>query len=618
MSTINTLEQSFAETLPEMQIEGICEPWRKITFQFAGPTCTEMSEEPNPFLDYRLTMTFQHAPSGKTYRVPGHFAADGKAGETSAKEGSIWRTYFSPDQSGLWTWAIEFVEGQDVAIDLKSSGKRVVPYNGWKGQFEVSSISKQAPLAYQRGRLVHTDSRYLHYLQHREIYIKMGPDSPETYLASPDFDDTISRSKKGPLLTWKPHEQDWRTGDPVWKDNRGKGLIGSLNYLNAVGCNVISFLTYNAGGDGDNVWPYVSRDENFHFDCSKLDQWGIVFDHAQNQNLLLHIKFQETENDDNRHGGKRDIKPTPTALDAGETDRERKVYLRELVSRFGSLLALEWNLGEENTQTFEQQLAMAEYLAEIDPYDHPIVLHTYPNEQDKAYDPFLKVDSPLTGLSLQNSWSSVYDRTLYWVEKSQKYHKHWVICNDEQGPASLGVPPDPDYDGFDGIAQDNGNGYDLNDIRSETLWGNLMAGGAGVQYYFGYKLAENDLVCDDFRSRAMSWKYGQVALQILKDSKFPLADSLPNDSLLNGNSKRDHCLTASGQLWLIYLSRKSPEVELNLPDKKSSYEEIWFDPLNGEQLPIQNTSASEDKPFALVKPKEKSDQDWVVLVRLRK
>ena len=38
-------------------------------------------------------------------------------------------------------------------------------------------------------------------------------------------------------------------------------------------------LTYNAGGDGDNVWPFVERDATLHYDCSKLDPWGIVFDH---------------------------------------------------------------------------------------------------------------------------------------------------------------------------------------------------------------------------------------------------------------------------------------------------------------------------------------------------
>ena len=79
-------------------------------------------------------------------------------------------------------------------------------------------------------------------------------------------------------------------------------MIGALNYLSSTGCNAFSFLTYNAGGDGDNVWPYVSRDDPTHFDCSKLHQWGVVFDHAQSRGLYLHFKLQETENDDDRRG----------------------------------------------------------------------------------------------------------------------------------------------------------------------------------------------------------------------------------------------------------------------------------------------------------------------------
>ena len=34
---------------------------------------------------------------------------------------------------------------------------------------------------------------------------------------------------------------------------------GAINYLSGKGCNVFSFLPYNAGGDGDNVWPFVER-----------------------------------------------------------------------------------------------------------------------------------------------------------------------------------------------------------------------------------------------------------------------------------------------------------------------------------------------------------------------
>jgi hypothetical protein len=54
------------------------------------------------------------------------------------------------------------------------------------------------------------------------------------------------------LHHYEPHVRDWRSGDPTWKEGKGKGLIGALHYL---------------------------------YDVSKLDQWQIVFDHAQRHGL---------------------------------------------------------------------------------------------------------------------------------------------------------------------------------------------------------------------------------------------------------------------------------------------------------------------------------------------
>jgi hypothetical protein len=57
-------------------------------------------KDPNPFTDYRMTVYFQHESGRPMYKVPGYFAADGKAGETSAKSGNKWRAHLSPDKPG--------------------------------------------------------------------------------------------------------------------------------------------------------------------------------------------------------------------------------------------------------------------------------------------------------------------------------------------------------------------------------------------------------------------------------------------------------------------------------------------------------------------------------------
>src|SRR5262249_10394618 len=162
---------------------------------------------------------------------------------------------------------------------------------------------------------------------------------------------------------------------------------------------------YNAGGDGDDVWPFRERDDKLHYDCSKLDQWSIVFDHAQKLGLYLHFKMQEQENDDNWIGGDQGKRASgPGALDAGDLSVERKLYCRELIARFSHELALNWNLGEENSQSAEQQRAMAKYIRDTDPYKHHIVVHTFPNWQDRVYGQLIGQQSVLTGASLQNAW----------------------------------------------------------------------------------------------------------------------------------------------------------------------------------------------------------------------
>ncbi len=599
----------------EPQIEGTREPWRKLTLSFIGPECSETDTDPNPFRDYRFNVTFRHADSDSSYVVPGYFAADGQAAESSADRGNIWRAHFAAPETGRWMWKVEFVQGKLAAIKGAEKTEPVASLHGQQGEFTIGKNTADENSPYARGRLVHNKQRYLTYAETDTPFLKFGPDAPETLLAFTDFDNTVSRSKKGPLKNWEPHRRDWNEGDPTWKSDRGKGLIGALNYLNDSGCNAFSFLTYNAGGDGDNVWPYVDRDQPLHFDCSKLDQWGIVFDHAQSLGLFLHFKLQETENDDLFGGPARKTKDIPTALDAGETGVERKLYLRELVSRFGYLLALEWNLGEENTQTFEQQKAMASYLAEIDPYDNLIVLHTYPREQDRVYEPFLNDETALGGLSLQNPWSVVHERTQTWVRRSREAGKHWVICNDEQNPASLGVPPDPGYQGHSGVAVEKDVSYDLHDIRRQTLWGNLMAGGGGVMYYFGYKLPENDLVCQDFRSRARSWDFGRIALEIFDSLPVPVTEMSPADQRIKG-AKDSYCLAKEGVLYVVYLS-KGGSLQLDLAQEQGTFDVIWHNPRSGGEA-IQNGQSVQGGGTVTVGPAPSElEEDWVAVLKKR-
>jgi hypothetical protein len=446
-------------------LTGELKQWHKVTLNLEGPAATETGT-PNPFTDFRMDVTFSNGDL--TYVVPGYFAADGNAANSSASAGTIWRAHLSPDTPGTWTYTISFKTGSNVAIN--GGGQPLAPFDGLAGSFSVAPTDKSGRDLRSKGRLQYVGERYLRFAGSGEYFIKVGADAPENFLNNTEFDGTYNAGGSDYTKDWSPHRQDWQPGDPTWQGDKGKGIIGAVNYLADKGLNVFSFLTYNVGGDSKDVWPFIAPNERLRYDVSKLDQWAMVFDHATSHGMYLHFKTQETENDNG-----------PNGLDGGNVGPERKLYYRELVARFGHNLALNWNLGEENSQTTEQRKDMAQFLADTDPYDHNIVLHTFPGAKNSVYTPLLGAASKLTGTSLQSGWSQVHGDTLKWIAESKSAGKPWVVANDEQGGASDGIPPDAGWPGY------NGGGPARDQLRHEVLWGHLMAGGAGVEAYFGYQ-----------------------------------------------------------------------------------------------------------------------------------
>ncbi len=602
-----------------VRLSGTLQTWHKVTLTLAGPHAKETDTRPNPFTDYRMVVTFTHESGIPSYRVPGYFAADGNAAESSAEAGNHWRAHLSPDKAGSWHYQIAFTQGKNAAVSTEETGAPIYPYHGKEGSFAIRESDKTGRDFRAHGRLEYVGERYLRFAGTGAYFLKAGPDAPETLLAYQDFDNTQGLKKNVPLKTWKPHVRDWKTGDPTWKDGKGKGLIGALNYLAAKGCNSFSFLPYNKDGDGENVWPFIQPSAKLHYDCSKLDQWGIVFDHGQSLGLYLHFKLQENEMDDHRIGHERKPKEVPAALDAGKLGIERKLYCREIIARFGHALALNWNLGEENTQTPEEQQDMAEYLRDVDPYNHNIVVHTFPQDQDKVYSKILGQNYSFTGASLQNGWNQTHRRTVQWIEAAAAAGKQWVVANDEQGPASQGVPPDPGFEGHKRKGAKGGIKHDLHDIRKYTLWGNLIGGGAGVEYYFGYQLAQNDLICEDFRSRDRSWDYCKIALDFFADNEIAFQNMDPADALV-GNAQHDnskYCLAEAGKTYLVYLP-EGGTADLDLGDARGSFRVQWFNPRKGGKLragDVRRVRGGE--VVALGNPPANADQDWLVVIRQR-
>jgi hypothetical protein len=537
--------------------------WQKLSLEFSGPETGELADV-NPFTDYRLDVIFTNGDHEIT--IPGYYAADGDAGETGADAGNVWRVNFRPDEEGAWEWKTDFRRGKSVAI------------NGEQGQpvdheNQSGSIWVIEPITGERGRLVHDHPRYLEWSETGEYFLKGGADSPENFLAYKDFDGTYRHSnefrdgenKTEGLHHFSAHEGDWKTGDLSWMNGKGKGMVGALNYLADKGVNSFYFLTMNINGDGKDVWPFVKHDDFSRFDCSKLDQWEMVFDYADDKlGMMLHIVLQETENE--------------TLFDDGDTGPQRSLYLRELIARFGHHRALNWNLGEENGpnkwseangfQTNAQQASVAKFLAENDPYGNYVSVHTHPEKKERKeiLAPLLG-NADFDGLSLQvHIPEECHEQTQYWIKASASAGAPWIATIDEIGPWFRGLDPD-------NRAPHNNQ----DSVRALVLWGNLMAGGAGVEWYFGAYNAHNDLGMEDWRSRDRAWGWTSYAIEFFQEYlPFDVMES--HDELVGEGA---YCFAKPGGVYLVYLPFHS-STELDLSAGTGEWKLRWFNPRTGE------------------------------------
>jgi hypothetical protein len=569
-------------------VTGERKQWHKVTITFDGPAAREAGT-PNPFLDYRLTVTF--ANGERSYTVPGYFAADGDAANTSATAGNKWRVHFAPDDTGTWRYAVSFRRGSEIAVaEGDSAGESAGYMDGLQGSFLIEPTDKEGRDLRGRGRLQYVDERYLRFAESGDYFLKCGADAPENLLAYADFDRDFKHDGVYDHLIkdWAPHVGDWSDGDPTWQADKGKGLIGAIDYLASKGLNAFSFLTMNVAGDDRNVFPYTSYDERYRMDVSKLDQWELVFEHADRLGLYLHFKTQESENQ--------------TLLDGGAVGVQRRLYYRELLARFGHHLALNWNLGEENgswsddpAQTTDQRRAMAQYFYEHDPYRHHVVIHN-----GQPFDDLLGDASRITGLSVQTDqpdFRRVHERVLYWLRRSEESGRPLVVAVDEPGDHRHSLLPDTEDPAHD-------------DARRNALWGALLAGGAGVEWYFGYEHPESDLTAQDWRSRDRMWDQCRIALNFFSECEIPFREMRSYDHL--SSSAAAYVFAKPGDAYVVYLKHGEPTT-LDLTGDPVAFTVRWFDPSTGGY----DEGRSEVRGGAPVRlaPPEHADRDWIAYLR---
>lgn len=602
----------------DVEVSGEKAIWRTLTLDIEGPESSETAT-PNPFTDYRLDVEFS---KGKNkYVVPGYFAACGQAAVNSCDSGNVWRAHFTPNEAGAWKYRVSFRAGDRIILGGK--GKGIFGLDGLKGKVDIAAPAEGSTDVRDQGRVVLNGTRYMSYAATGEPFFKAGADAPENMLAFNDFDATPNA--KGLRKSWEPHLQDAEGIDLEkygW-NGKGAGILGAVKYLHDQGMNAVSFLTFNVAGDDQNVFPHlmkVSIDEyeayediqeqwklgvdHLRFDVSKMDQWQRVLSFGNDLGMFLHFKLQETENDN--------------LMDGGGSDIERVAYLRQIIARHAHFLALNWNIGEENNRSSEHQIAMAQAIDDLDPYDHLRVMHTY-SQQKFRYIPLLGENSSLTGASLQGMHTQYYDTrsdVAEWILRSAAAGKPWVVSYDEPGRAQFSIGVDATYPDVELPKQRNARD-DRKTIRGQVLWGTMTGGGTGVEYYYGYDTGCSDLTCQDHRTRASKWEDAKFTLDFFREKIGKKVFDMEPINVHSGKSA-PFIFGELGQTYVIYAHNGDP-ISLKSGIDEASYKVEWYDPVSGErvdEITLKTKSDTGYKRGHLDIPAAPRDHenDWVLLV----
>jgi hypothetical protein len=135
----------------------------------------------------------------------------------------------------------------------------------------------------------------------------------------------------------------------------------------------------------------------------------------------------------------------------------------------------------------------------------------------------------------------------------------------------------------------------------EALWGNLLGGGSGVEWYFGYKYPNMDLNCDDFRSRDRMWDQTRIALEFFR-RRLPFWEMEPANDLAPGVRG----FAKKGSVYAVQLP-KGGSAKLTLDG--GAYSMSWLNPRTGEMKAGAATTG------AIGPPPAETDKDWIVLLK---
>lgn len=258
-----------------------------------------------------------------------------------------------------------------------------------------------------------------------------------------------------------------------------------------------------------------------------------------------------------------------------------------MIARFGHNLGLTITLGEENGwsegehngggfqrgvgNTDKQRRMFTTYLRNIDAYNFPRVVHTFPLMKEDIYAPMLGAAScvQVEGASLQMGQKiSTYRQTIEWIERSTRAGKPWVVTTDAIGSNGDGMP----------------GGLPLGSVgplewkfRAWFCCSSALAGGAGIEVFS----ASVDQRLEDFRKLDAAWaEFSRVRLLFDKHD-IPFWNMKP----LRAATKTRHAQPANGLVrtfgvggvvYVVYQTART-ETWLDLSRCDGRFSVQWFD-----------------------------------------
>jgi hypothetical protein len=176
--------------------------------------------------------------------------------------------------------------------------------------------------------------------------------------------------------------------------------------------------------------------------------------------------------------------------------------------------------------------------------------------------------------------------------------QNWAIFGDEQSSAARGVLPD-----------ESDPGHDI--PRIHALWGNLLGGGSGVEWYFGHAYPHMDINCEDFRSREKMWDQTAHALTFFR-RHLPFWEMEPDNGLVSG-VKDARVLAKRNSIYVIQLPTGG---EAALQAGSGTYKVRWYNPRTGRELQ-DGTVKTITGPGAksIGRPPAEPEKDWIALVQ---